>query len=76
LPGLKSSSRRLRFPPTPTSYGFVLRITPEGEVTETLQDPTGVYALTTDAIALPDGRLAIACLTEPHLGLVRYPSGD
>lgn len=56
--------------PAPTRYGFVLRITADGEVLETLQDPAGRYALTTGAVTLPNGRIVITSLTEPYLGLL------
>lgn len=62
--------------PAPTRYGFILRMDAEGNVIETLQDPTGNYALTTGAVTLPDGRVAVTSLIEPHLGLLRYPLGD
>lgn len=62
--------------PAPTRYGFILRIDADGRVLETLQDPTGNYALTTGAITLPDGHLAVTSLTEPVLGLLKYTSGD
>jgi hypothetical protein len=56
--------------PAPTRYGFILRIDAEGEIIETLQDPAGQFALTTGAVTLPDGRIAVTSLTEPHLGLL------
>lgn len=62
--------------PAPTRYGFILRIDAEGEVIETLQDPAGDYALTTGAVTLPDGRIAVTSLIEPHLGLLHAPTGD
>ena len=62
--------------PAPTRYGFILRIDADGRVLETLQDPTGSYALTTGAVTLPNGRIAVTSLTEPVLGLLQYTSGD
>jgi len=62
--------------PAPTRYGFVLRMDAEGQVIETLQDPTGNYALTTGAVMLPDGRLAVTSLTEHSLGLLDYQGGN
>lgn len=62
--------------PAPTRYGFILRIDAEGRVLETLQDPTGNYALTTGAVTLPDGRIAVTSLTEPVLGVLQYTAGD
>lgn len=62
--------------PAPTRYGAILRIDAAGNVLETLQDPAGNYALTTGAITLPDGRIAVTSLTEPHLGLLQTPPSD
>ena len=57
--------------PAPTRYGFVLRINSDGDVIETLQDPNGDFALTTGAVALPDGGVAVTSLTEPRLGVLK-----
>lgn len=65
-----------RMKPAPTRYGFILRIDADGNVLETLQDPTGNYALTTGAVTLPDGRIAVTSLTEPVLGLLKKTSGN
>lgn len=62
--------------PAPTRYGFVLRMDAEGHVIESLQDPTGNYALTTGAVSLPDGRIAVTSLTEPSLGFLQQTSGN
>ena len=62
--------------PAPTRYGFVLRIDADGRVLETLQDPDGAYALTTGAITLSDGRIAVTSLTEPTLAVVQNPPGN
>lgn len=59
--------------PAPTRYGFILRMDAAGNVLETLQDPVGDYALTTGAITLSDGRIAVTSLTEPYLGLMENP---
>lgn len=56
--------------PAPQRYGFVLRLDADGQVIETLQDPSGDYALTTGAVTLPDGRIAVTSLTEPRLGFI------
>ncbi|MEM9172344.1 MAG: SMP-30/gluconolactonase/LRE family protein [Pseudomonadota bacterium] len=58
------------FRPAPTRYGLVFRIDDQGSVIETLQDPTGAYALTTGAVTHPDGRIVISSLTEPGLGIL------
>lgn len=57
--------------PAPTRYGFILRMDAEGRVIETLQDPSGGYALTTGAVTLADGRIVATSLTEPRLGVLR-----
>lgn len=57
--------------PAPMRYGFVLRIDQQGTVLETFQDPTGEYALTTGAVTLPDGGIAVTSLTEPRLGILQ-----
>lgn len=58
------------FRPTPTRYGFILRVDAEGNVLETLQDPAGTYASTTGAITLTDGRIVVSSLTEPSIGIL------
>ncbi|MEO0390211.1 MAG: SMP-30/gluconolactonase/LRE family protein [Pseudomonadota bacterium] len=74
-PALRRAIMRLpdALTPAPTRHGFVLRMAPDGTVLETLQDPSGAYALTTGAITLPDGRIAVTSLTEPRLGLLPSP---
>lgn len=62
--------------PAPTRYGFILRMSAKGDVIETFQDPTGGYALTTGAVTLPNGRIAVTSLTEPSLGILGNPSGE
>ena len=62
--------------PAATRYGFILRMDAEGSVLETLQDPTGKYALTTGAVTLPNGRIAVTSLIEPDLGLLQYTLGN
>ncbi|SLN30007.1 Virginiamycin B lyase [Roseovarius albus] len=57
--------------PKPTRYGFILRFDDKGNVVESLQDPTGDFALTTGAVTLPDGGIAVTSLTEPRLGLLK-----
>lgn len=57
--------------PAPTRYGFILRIDARGNVIETLQDPSGDYALTTGAISLPSGTVLATSLTEPRLGILQ-----
>lgn len=71
MPALRRVIMRLpeAMKPAPTRYGYILRMDGEGEVIETLQDPTGSYALTTGAVTMPDGRIAITSLTEPRLGI-------
>lgn len=56
--------------PKPQRYGFVVRIDANGKVLETMQDPSGDYALTTGMIEAPDGTRYVSSLTEPDLGVV------
>ncbi|MCF6322145.1 MAG: SMP-30/gluconolactonase/LRE family protein [Rhizobiaceae bacterium] len=56
--------------PGPQRYGFIVRINGEGKVLETLQDPSGGYALTTGAVDGPDGIVVVSSLTEPRLGIL------
>lgn len=57
--------------PAPTRYGFILRMGADGQVIETLQDPTGAYALTTGAVTAEDGSIFVSSLTESRLGVLR-----
>lgn len=59
--------------PAPTRYGFILKMDESGAVIETLQDPSGAYALTTGAVNLADGRIVVTSLTEPRLGILPSP---
>lgn len=59
--------------PAPTRYGFILKMDEGGAVIETLQDPSGTYALTTGAVNLSDGRVVVTSLTEPRLGILPAP---
>ena len=56
--------------PKPQRYGFLVRINENGDVLETLQDPSGAYALVTGAIEGSDGKLYISSLTEPDLAVL------
>ena len=56
--------------PKPQRYGFIFKIDGEGKVLETLQDPSGNYALTTGAIDGPDGSVIVSSLTEARLGIL------
>lgn len=58
------------FRPAPTRYSFILRLDADGNVIETLQDPSGTYASTTGAITLPDGRIVVSSLSEPRVGIL------
>ncbi len=57
---------------SPGAYGIVIQIDEDGNVLQTLQDPSGAYAVTTGAIE-GNGWLYITSLTSPALGRVRYP---
>ena len=72
-PGLRRAVLRLpeSMKPAPTRYGFVLRMDAQGKVLETLQDPSGAYALTTGAVTAQDGSVFVSSLTETRLGVLR-----
>ena len=57
--------------PKAQRYGFVIHIDGNGKVIETIQDPSGSYALTTGAIDGPDGSLIITSLGEKTLGWLK-----
>jgi len=57
--------------PKPQRYGFVMRIDENGTVLETLQDPSGAYALTTGLVEGRNGIRYITSLTEPDLGVLK-----
>lgn len=59
--------------PKAVSYGFVIRLTPEGAVDEVWQDPSGDYPLTTGAVRDPDGSLWITSLEAASLGRLVDP---
>ena len=56
--------------PAAQRYGFVLHIDETGAVLDTLQDPSGAYALTTGLIEAANGDRYVTSLTEPSLGLL------
>lgn len=72
-PALRRAVLRLpaSMKPAPTRYGFVLRMDAQGKVMETLQDPSGAYALTTGAVTAQDGSVFVSSLTETRLGVLR-----
>ena len=59
--------------PKAVSYGFIIRLTPEGDVDETWQDPAAGYPLTTGAVRDPDGSLWITSLSADWLGRLPAP---
>ena len=56
--------------PAAQRYGLVFRIDEDGNVLETLQDPSGGFSLTTGAVEAADGRLYLSSLTEPDFASV------
>jgi sugar lactone lactonase YvrE len=56
--------------PKPQRYGFIVRIDGDGNVLETLQDPSGDYALTTGAVDGPGNSVVVSSLIEPRLGIL------
>lgn len=59
--------------PKAVSHGFVLKLSPEGEVVRTWQDPAGIYPLTTGAVRDPDGSLWVTSLTAEWIGRLEKP---
>jgi len=72
LPFLRKIVLRLpeSLKPAPARHGLIVRLDESGQVMGTWQDPSGDYALTTGAVSLPDGRVAVTSLTEPRLGIL------
>jgi sugar lactone lactonase YvrE len=56
--------------PDAQRYGFVIKIDEDGNILETLQGPSGSYALTTGLIEGPNGTRFVTSLTEPSLGIL------
>lgn len=59
--------------PKPLRYGFIARMDENGNIIETLQGPSGDFALTTGAIdgpGGPGGKIYVSSLTEPDLGII------
>ncbi|MEO1142090.1 MAG: SMP-30/gluconolactonase/LRE family protein [Pseudomonadota bacterium] len=56
--------------PKPQRYGFIIWFEEDGEVRQTVQDPSGAYALTTGALTGANGRVYVSSLTEAKLGVL------
>lgn len=56
--------------PEPPPYGCVVHFDQDGNVLETLQDPSGSYAFTTGAADGPEDLLIVTSLNEPSLGVL------
>lgn len=56
--------------PKAQHYGFLVHLDQDGNVLETLQDPSGAYALTTGAADGPENLLVVTSLTEESVGLL------
>ncbi|MEM7524757.1 MAG: SMP-30/gluconolactonase/LRE family protein [Pseudomonadota bacterium] len=54
--------------PKAVSHGFIIRLTPKGEIDEVWQDPSGAYPLTTGAVRDVDGALWITSLGAARIG--------
>ena len=69
FPALRKVAQR--FPtfmqPGPTRYGHVFKMTSDGDVLSSLQDPAGDYIMTTGAVEY-DGHLYVSSLHEPGIG--------
>ncbi|MEM7545378.1 MAG: SMP-30/gluconolactonase/LRE family protein [Pseudomonadota bacterium] len=59
--------------PKAVSYGFIIRLTPDGAIDQVWQDPEGTYPLTTGAVRGSDGSLWITSLSADWLGLLAKP---
>lgn len=59
--------------PKAVSHGFIIRLTPEGEVDEVWQDPSGAYPLTTGAVRDADGALWVTSLSADWLARLPAP---
>ncbi|TWG97943.1 sugar lactone lactonase YvrE [Mesorhizobium sp. J18] len=56
--------------PVPQPYGFVLHFDQDGNILETLQDPSGSYASITGVVEGPESLLIITSLTEDSIGVL------
>jgi hypothetical protein len=59
--------------PKAVSYGFIVHLDEDGAVTETWQDPTAEYPLTTGAVRDPDGSLWVTSLSADWVGQLIDP---
>lgn len=59
--------------PKAQSYGFIIRLSPEGELEATWQDPSGAYPLTTGAVRGADGAIWVTSLSAGWLGRLKTP---
>lgn len=59
--------------PKAVSYGFILRLSDEGEVVETWQDPEAGYPLTTGAVRGAEGGLWVTSLSADRIGRLAAP---
>jgi streptogramin lyase len=59
--------------PSAVSYGFVLHLDENGNVTQTWQDPAAGYPLTTGAVRDPDGSLWVTSLSAEWLARLPNP---
>lgn len=57
--------------PAPKRYGFVVGLSPEGRVTQNLQDPSGEHYATVASAIEHDGALYLGSLYEAAVGRVR-----
>ena len=57
--------------PAPQRYGFVIGLSPEGRITQNLQDPSGEHYATVSSALERDGALYLGSLWEDAVGRVR-----
>ena len=57
--------------PQAENHGFIIQLSAQGEVLQTLQDPSGAYPQATGGIAAPDGYLYVSSLSAKNLARVK-----
>lgn len=59
--------------PKAVDYTHIVRMTADGEIIETYQDPSGAYTQATGAVMAPDGRLYVSSLAATSLARKSNP---
>ncbi len=66
IPGFQALAR-------PEPYSFLLRLSPEGEILQSWQDPQGGFHDVTGAVRGADGRIFVSSLTENRIAVIAGP---